>query len=85
MQALAPDRVVYCGTASKSLAPGAEHDAITRAQEHGLALSGLRGHAAGDEDDTDAAVRAGLVIGYARPAEHAYTTALARLCAVLSS
>ena len=24
--------------------------------------------------------RAGLVIGYGRPAEHAFTTALARLC-----
>jgi hypothetical protein len=28
-------------------------------------------------------LRAGLVIGYGRPPEHAYTTALARLCAVL--
>jgi hypothetical protein len=27
--------------------------------------------------------RAGLVIGYGRPAEHACTTALARLCAIL--
>jgi hypothetical protein len=27
--------------------------------------------------------QAGLVIGYGRPPEHAYTTALARLCAVL--
>jgi hypothetical protein len=26
---------------------------------------------------------AGLVIGYARPPEHAYTTAIARLCAAL--
>ena len=30
------------------------------------------------------ASRAGLVIGYGRPPEHAYTTALARLCAVLA-
>jgi len=29
--------------------------------------------------------RAGLVIGYGRPPEHAYTTALARLCVVLDS
>jgi hypothetical protein len=42
--------------------------------EHGLALLGL---------DSFRASGAGLVIGYGRPAEHAYTTALARLCAVL--
>jgi GntR family transcriptional regulator/MocR family aminotransferase len=165
MQALAPNRVIYCGTASKSLAPGvrlawlvvppplldgvtscfsggpsaldqltlaefitsgaydrqirrarlvyrhrrdrlisaldplglrmggiaaglhvtidlpdlaAERLAVTRGEERGLALSGLRWYALADD-----AVRAGLVIGYARPPEHAYTTAIARLCAVL--
>lgn len=166
MQALAPDRVVYAGTASKSLAPGVrlgwlvvpsrlldavvaalgggpsaldqliltelissggydrqirrarlayrrrrdrlvaalapfglrvsgiaaglhalldfprtalELRAETLASQHGLAVEGLRHYAFGD------AGRAGLVIGYARPPEHAYTTALARLCAVLGA
>jgi GntR family transcriptional regulator/MocR family aminotransferase len=167
MQALAPDRVIYCGTASKSLAPGvrlawlvvppslldrvtacltggpsaldqltlaefvtsgayerqirrarlvyrhrrdrlitaldqlglrvggiaaglhvvvdlptttAEARAVARAEARGLALSGL-----GWYDLARSAARAGLVIGYARPPEHAYTTAIARLCAVLGS
>ena len=167
MQALAPDRVVYCGTASKSLAPGvrlgwlvvppslldavadcvnggpsaldqltlaefvtsggydrqirrarlvyrhrrdrliaaldplglrvggvaaglhvlvdlptaaAEAEAIADGGRRGLALSGL-----GWSDLAGRAARAGLVIGYARPPEHAYTTAIARLCAVLRS
>ena len=166
MQALGPNRVIYCGTASKSLAPGvrlawlvvppslvdgvtsclsggpsaldqltlaefitsgaydrqirrarlvyrhrrdrlisaldqlglrvggiaaglsvavdlpdqaAERLAITRGEQRGLALSGLRWYALADDAD-----RAGLVIGYARPPEHAYTTAIARLCAVLA-
>jgi len=167
VQALAPDRVIYCGTASKSLAPGlrlawlvvppslldrvtachsggpsaldqltlaefitsgaydrqirrarlvyrhrrdrlmsaldplgfrvggiaaglnvvvdlptaADEDrAVARAEQHGLALGGLRWY---DLDRSGA--RAGLVIGYARPPEHAYTTAIARLCAVLAA
>ena len=36
-----------------------------------------------DPDNDDHQARAGLVIGYGRPPEHAYTTALARLCAIL--
>jgi GntR family transcriptional regulator/MocR family aminotransferase len=162
MQALAPDNVIYCGTASKSLAPGVRlawlvvpprlldpvlaaldggpsaldqltlaefiasgaydrqirrarlayrsrrdrlvaavsplglrvggiaaghHGVITtsespvleRAAAHGIALEGLSQFA---HDAT--ATQAGLVIGYARPPEHAYTTALARLCALLA-
>ncbi len=166
MQALAPDNVIYCGTASKSLAPGVRMgwlvvpprllDAVTAAldggpsaldqltlaefiesggydrqirrarlayrrrrdrlvaalaplglqvsgiaagmhvvldfdqagsesrslalaADHGLALDGLRHYASGDGGG-----RSGLVIGYARPPEHAYTTALARLRAVLA-
>ena len=56
-----------------------ERQLIARAAGHGLALQGLESYrAAGQEPD-----RAGLVIGYGRPPEHAYTTALARLCAVL--
>jgi GntR family transcriptional regulator / MocR family aminotransferase len=58
---------------------GTERDLIARAAEHGLALEGLESfRAPGLEAD-----RAGLVIAYGRPAEHAYTMALARLCAVL--
>jgi GntR family transcriptional regulator / MocR family aminotransferase len=56
-----------------------ERRLVARATEHGLALLGLDSfRASGASAD-----RAGLVIGYGRPAEHAYTTALARLCAVL--
>ena len=58
---------------------GTERDLIARAAEHGLALAGLESFRA----PGPGADRAGLVIGYGRPAEHAYTTALARLCAVL--
>ena len=56
-----------------------ERQLITRAAGHGLALQGLESfRVPGTSAD-----RAGLVIGYGRPPEHAYTTALARLCAVL--
>ena len=58
---------------------GIERDLIARATQRGLALQGLENFRAPGW----AADRAGLVIGYSRPAEHAYTTALARLCAVL--
>ena len=58
-----------------------EHAVVARASQHGLALDGLERYRAGEIDPGDG--RAGLVIGYARPPEHAYTTALARLCAVL--
>jgi GntR family transcriptional regulator / MocR family aminotransferase len=61
--------------------PGAdaERQLIAQAAEHGLALLGLESfRAPGPSAD-----RAGLVIGYGRPPEHAYTTALARLCAIL--
>ena len=58
----------------------AEARAVARAEARGLALSGL-----GWYDLARGAARAGLVIGYARPPEHAYTTAIARLCAVLGS
>ena len=59
---------------------GTERDLVARAAGHGLALQGLDSfRAPGASAD-----RAGLVIGYGRPPEHAYTTALARLCAVLN-
>jgi len=60
-------------------AVGAERQIVARAAAHGLALEGLDSfRAPGVSAD-----RAGLVIGYGRPPEHAYTTALARLCVVL--
>ena len=58
-----------------------EHAVVARASQHGLALDGLEGYRAGEAGQGDG--RAGLVIGYGRPPGHAYTTALARLCAVL--
>jgi GntR family transcriptional regulator/MocR family aminotransferase len=62
-------------------AADAERDLIARAAEHDLALEGLESfRAPGVSPGRD-----GLVIGYGRPAEHAYTPALARLCAVLDS
>jgi GntR family transcriptional regulator/MocR family aminotransferase len=59
-----------------------EQAALSRARQHSLAIEGLGSYRAGQTgpDDGD---RAGLVIGYGRPPEHAYTTALARLCAIL--
>ncbi len=60
-----------------------EHAAVTRASRHGLAIDGLESYRAGEEPAVGDG-RAGLVIGYGRPPEHAYTTALARLCAALA-
>ena len=62
------------------LPPGTdEAAAIARAGRHGVAVYGLAPFAA------DAATRApALVVGYARPPRHAFTTALARLCAALA-
>jgi GntR family transcriptional regulator / MocR family aminotransferase len=62
-----------------------ERRLVARAAEHGLALHGLESYRVPVEGPPAEADRAGLVIGYGRPPEHAYTTALARLCAVLSS
>lgn len=66
-----------------------EPRSLNLAADHGLALDGLRDYAFDDGsgyDGTgyDGTGRSGLVIGYARPPEHAYTTALARLRAVLA-
>jgi len=63
---------------------GTERRLIARAAEHGLALQGLESYRAVGRLPAADAGRAGLVIGYARPPEHAYTTALARLCVVLA-
>jgi GntR family transcriptional regulator / MocR family aminotransferase len=63
-----------------------EQAALSGASEHGVAIDGLGHYRAGGTgpDDDGHRARAGLVIGYGRPPEHAYTTALARLCAVLA-
>jgi len=66
--------------------PGTETErlVIARAAGHGLALTGLESYRAAGAGPAADGERAGLVIGYGRPPEHAYTTALARLCAVVS-
>ena len=56
-----------------------ENDVISEAAERQLALQGLGSFSASADHD-----RPALVIGYARPPEHGYTAALARLCAALS-
>lgn len=55
-----------------------EQDVISRAAARGLTLQGLTASRAGDEDLGPA-----LVVGYATPPAHAYSTAITRLCAVL--
>jgi GntR family transcriptional regulator/MocR family aminotransferase len=64
--------------------PSRERDIIARDAEAGLALDGLERFRAGAGVRGTDGERAGLVIGYSRPPEHAYTTALARLRAVLA-
>ena len=59
-----------------------ERAVVTRASQHGVAVDGLERYRADAGPATDDG-RAGLVIGYSRPPGHAYTTALARLCAAL--
>ena len=59
-----------------------ERAVVNRASHHGVAIDGLERYRAGQGPPAGDA-RAGVVIGYGRPPEHAYTTALARLCAVL--
>jgi GntR family transcriptional regulator/MocR family aminotransferase len=56
-----------------------EREAVERAAERGLAIEGLAAYAAPGISGPPA-----LVIGYARPPEHAYTAALARLDAALT-
>ena len=59
-----------------------ERAVVARASQHGVAVDGLERYRAG-EGPPGGDGRAGLVIGYGRPPEHAFTTALARLCAAL--
>jgi DNA-binding transcriptional MocR family regulator len=53
---------------------------VRRALEAGLALEGLGAYTLAPQRRGGA-----LVVGYARPPEHAFTNTLARLCAVLSA
>ena len=55
-----------------------ERDVISGAAARGLTLQGLSASRAGEQDLGPA-----LVVGYATPPAHAYSTAVARLCAVL--
>ena len=62
-----------------TLPPGApEDEVIADGARRGLALQGLESFTLGAQRYPPA-----LVVGYATPAGHAFTTALARLCAVL--
>ena len=63
------------------LPPGQPEEEVTRqAAARGLSLHGLASYCAPGTGGRGPA----LVVGYARPPEHAFTTALARLCAVLT-
>ncbi|HEY2508824.1 MAG TPA: PLP-dependent aminotransferase family protein [Streptosporangiaceae bacterium] len=57
-----------------------EDEVVARARKHGLMLKGLADFRAGEQSHPP-----GLVLGYATPPAHAFTTAIARLCAVLRS
>jgi GntR family transcriptional regulator / MocR family aminotransferase len=54
-----------------------EEGVVAGAAERGLAVEGLGSYSAGEHRHPPA-----LVVGYATPPEHAFTAALARLCAV---
>jgi GntR family transcriptional regulator / MocR family aminotransferase len=56
-----------------------EAAAVARGASHGLALDGLDNYAAAPGQHAPA-----LVVGYGTPPDHAYTSALARLAAVLA-
>ena len=56
-----------------------EEEVIARAAARGLALEGLASYSATGNGHNPA-----LVVGYGRPPDHTFTTALARLCAVLA-
>ena len=62
------------------LPPGSdEDDLVARAARRGLAVEGLGPYCAPGHPRGPA-----LVLGYGTPPEHAFTGALARLCAVLA-
>jgi GntR family transcriptional regulator / MocR family aminotransferase len=53
---------------------------VARAGRHGLRVEGLHAYRVGEQAHAPA-----LVVGYGTPPEHAFTTAVARLCAVLTA
>jgi GntR family transcriptional regulator / MocR family aminotransferase len=57
-----------------------EYFVTSNAARHGVAVTGLSEFTA----EGAAGRRSGLIVGYGRPPEHAYTSALARLSAVLA-
>jgi GntR family transcriptional regulator / MocR family aminotransferase len=61
-----------------------EQDLVTRAARRGLALEALTTYRRPSEADTPEPYGPALVVGYATPPPHAYTAALARLCATLA-
>jgi GntR family transcriptional regulator / MocR family aminotransferase len=62
------------------LPPGADEQAVVaEARRRGLALQGLTEFSAGTQTHDPA-----VIVGYATPPGHQFTTAVARLCAVLS-
>ena len=66
------------------LPPGQDEDAlVARAARHGLAVEGLSDYRLGGS--SSGAGGPALVVGYATPPGHAYSTAVARLCALLSA
>jgi GntR family transcriptional regulator / MocR family aminotransferase len=58
-----------------------EEEVVARAARHGVAVEGLGSYAA----EASASRGPALVVGYGRPAEHAFTTAISRLCAALAA
>jgi GntR family transcriptional regulator / MocR family aminotransferase len=70
------------------LPPGvSEGEVVRRAREHGLAVTGLASFGEGSlgtAQDGSGRGRQALVVGYAKPPEHAFTAAVARLTAVLA-
>lgn len=62
-----------------------EGDVVASAAARGLAIEGLSSYRAGGARHSATRPGPALVIGYGRPAEHAFTAALARLGAVLAA
>jgi GntR family transcriptional regulator/MocR family aminotransferase len=63
------------------LPQGAQEDeTVARAERHGLAIEGVQKYAFAGQKHPPS-----LVIGYGAPPEHAFTAAVARLCAVLGN
>ncbi|MGI9004785.1 MAG: PLP-dependent aminotransferase family protein [Streptosporangiaceae bacterium] len=60
-------------------AGSAEADTVARAARNGVAVQGLAGYTVPGYEREPA-----VVIGFGRPAEHAFTAAVARLCAALA-